>query len=153
MKTAIALAAALAACGCAAPMPPGYVEVPESAEYEWRGMSSEGVVIGLRVRSHKPEGTLDFWSAVVRKELEGQKGYAFVASEEIRSGGVEGRALQFTVPGTPPTSYWLALFLTEGRFLFLFPRETITTFEAAGPSDPVRKDLPALRDFLSRLKL
>ena len=153
MRILIALMLVLAAAGCAAPMPQGYVEVDAGWDYEWRGMSSEGVVIGLRERRHDPEGPLDFWATVLRKELETRKGYAFVGQEEVRSRGAAGRALHFSVPGSEPRDYWVAIFLVRRRFLFLFPKPMIATFEVGGPSEPMRQELPALNEFLSKLNL
>ena len=65
MKLPFTLILSLTAVGCAAPMPRGYVEVERPRDYEWRGMSSDGVVIGLRERWNAPEGPLTFWTAVV----------------------------------------------------------------------------------------
>jgi hypothetical protein len=152
MKHALILLAATAAAGCAVPMPRGYVEVPEARDYEWRGMSSEGVVIGLRIRDHEPEGTLDFWSTVVRKELEGRSGYVLSGEEEVAAKELKGRGLLFDVPGAEPKAYWVALFLTRARFL-VFSWDTLSTFEAGGSRDALGKDLPLLKTFLSKLDL
>ena len=153
MRTLIALMIALTAVGCATPMPEGYVKVEKGGEHEWRGMSAKGVVIGLRVRWNDPEGSLDFWATVIRKELETRKGYAFVGEEEITSGEAAGRALHFSVPGPEPRDYWTAIFLIERRYLLLFPEPAIATIEVGGPREPVRGDLPILRKFLAKLDL
>jgi len=152
MKIAMVILAATAAAGCAVPMPAGYVEVPEALDYEWRGISAEGVVIGLRIRDNEPEGTIDFWSTVMRRELEGQRGYTMTGSKDVPAGTLTGSALHFTVPGAIPKAYWIALFSTRGRFL-VFTWPTITTFEIGGPREAVEKDLPALKAFLLKLKL
>ncbi len=152
MKKALIIIAATVTGGCVVPMPVGYVEVPEALDYEWRGMSAEGVVIGLRIRDNEPEGTLDFWSTVVRRELEGQRGYTLEGSEDVSAGTLGGRALHFAVPGTEPKAYWIALFPTRGRFL-VFTWPTLTTFEAGGSRDAVGRDLPVLKAFLSGLRL
>ena len=153
MRTSIALVLALAATGCVTPMPKGYVEVEEGSEYEWRGMSSEGIVIGLRERRNNPEGPLDFWATVLRKELERRKGYLFVGEEVITSGQAAGRAIHFSVPGPEPRDYWMAVFLVERRYLLFFSKPVIATFEVGGPRESLRKDLPVLREFLSKLDL
>lgn len=152
MKHALILLAAMAAAGCTVPMPMGYVEVPEAGDYEWRGMSAEGVTIGLQIRDHKPKGTLEFWSTVVRKELEGQRGYVLAGEEKVSAMELKGRSLLFDVPGAEPKAYWVALFFTRGRFL-IFSWDTISTLEAGGTRDALKRDLPLLKAFLSKLKL
>ena len=153
MRTSIVIVLVLAAMGCVTPMPEGYVEVDEGRGYEWRGMSSEGIVIGLRERRNDPEGPLDFWATVLRKELERRKGYLFVGEEAVTSGEATGRAMHFSVPGPEPREYWVSVFLVERRYLLFFWKPVIATFEVGGPREPLRKDLPVLREFLSKLDL
>ena len=153
MKLALTLILALTAVDCAAPMPRGYVEVERPRDYEWRGMSSDGVIIGLRERWNDPEGPLTFWTAVLRKELEARRGYAFVRQEEVKSGDTPGQALHFMVPGAEPRDYWVAIFLVKRFWLYHNSEPAIATFEMGGPRESARRDLPLLKDFLAKLDL
>lgn len=131
----------LAACGPAylrgtEDCPTGYVPVDRlHGEFAGRAISAEGVVIAVRTRDHKPQGTLDFWTSVVKKELIEGKGYAFKSGKDLQ----DGRALLFTAPSA---AYYVALFVRPSR---------IYTVEIAGPREEVEKGLKALEDFVVKL--
>ncbi|HEV3029804.1 MAG TPA: hypothetical protein VG457_19650 [Planctomycetota bacterium] len=121
--------------------PEGYVPVDlGSGEFRGRAISSGGVVLAIRERSNAEHASLEFWTAVVKKELTEVQGYAVRSSKELQG----GRALLFATPRERTTSYYIALYVTPER---------IVTVEIAGPRSEVEKDLPRLEDFISKLKL
>jgi hypothetical protein len=147
MRRGIGLFLFLAACqpsGAylrrASECPEGYVPVDTArGEFQGRAISAAGVVLAIRERSNDQEATLDFWSAVVRKDLTEVQGYALRSTREIKG----GRALLFAAPLEKTTAYYVALFVTPSR---------ITTFEIAGPQAEVEKDLPMLERFIEKLR-
>jgi hypothetical protein len=125
-------------------LPPGYVAI-DRGRHEWRGISAEGVVVGLRSFDREPAATLAFWSKVVQQELEGTKGYVVEGEEAVTcASGQPGTLLRFSAPRAESTAYALALFPADRRIFVL---------EAAGPRAPLEKDLPLLRAFAAALKL
>jgi hypothetical protein len=135
----------LAAC-----QPTGYLTRPDSCpegfvpvdtlggDFRGRAISSDGVVIAIRERTNEPGGSLDFWSAVVKKELVENQGYA-VRSEKALGGG---QAILFLAPRERTTAYYVALFVTPRR---------IVTVEVAGPEREVERDLPGLEEYIAKL--
>ena len=118
--------------------PEGYVPVDTArGEFLGRAISAAGVVLAIRERPNDQEATLDFWSAVVQKDLTEVQGYALRSTREIKG----GRALLFAAPLEKTTSYYVALFVTPYR---------ITTFEIAGPQADVEKDLTKLEQFIEK---
>jgi len=144
MRIALALPLLLAACGHATFLrepgdcPPGYVPLePVGAEFLGRAISSSGVVIAVRQRENRPQGTPEFWAEVVKKDLTEGRGYAARSAKELR----KGRLMVFSVPQEKATVY--ALFLSVDP-------ERIVTVEMAGPQADVEKDLPLLEDYVNR---
>ncbi len=144
MRNLVALPFLLAACGGASYLrepgdcPPGYVPL-ETAGGEWlgRAISSAGVVLAVRARENRPQGTPAFWSEVVEKDLTEGRGYARRSSKELP----RGRLMVFSVPQDKATRYAL--------FLAVDP-ERIVTVEMAGPLADVEKDLPLLEGYVAR---
>lgn len=144
MRTLIALPLLLAACGGPSFLrepgdcPPGYVPLESSgSEFLGRAISSSGVVIAVRQRDNRPQGSPEFWSEVVRRELTEGRGYAARLTKELR----KGRLTVFSVPQDKATSY--AVFLSVDP-------EKIVTVEMAGPQAEVERDLPALEEYVAR---
>jgi hypothetical protein len=137
----------LSACGQepflreTAQCPEGYVPVDTAGgEYSGRAISARGVVLAIRERRNEEKATLDFWVAVLRKELTQTRGYAIRSSREVP----QGRGTLFTAPHEKASAYYVALFVTMSR---------IVTVEVAGPESEVDQDLPRLEEFLSTLNL
>jgi hypothetical protein len=144
MRILIALPLLLAACGGASFLrepgdcPPGYVPLETSGDdFLGRAISSSGVVLAVRQRENRPQGTPEFWSEVVRKDLTEGRGYAVRSTKELR----KGRLTVFSVPQDKATSYAL--------FLRVDP-EQIVSVEMAGPQGDVDRDLPALEQYVER---
>jgi hypothetical protein len=143
MRRLLPLLVLALAAGCGRParivsslLPTGFVGV-DPGSYVWRGMSGDGVLVGLRSFENTPQSTLDFWTKVVRNELESARGYVHEASEMVGA----AQSMLFAADGE---SYYLAITVTPGR---------IWVFEAGGRRDDVTRELPALKAFVEKLKL
>jgi hypothetical protein len=124
--------------------PEGYVAI-ERGSFEWRILSAEGVVAGLRTFPREPAGTLDFWATVVRREIETTKSYVLEAAEPLSSAdGVAGRFMRFAPPSPTDALYLVALFVKDQR---------IVVFEAGGPREAVEKDLELLKKHAASLRI
>lgn len=117
-------------------MPEDFVELDEQrrGEYDVRGMSADGVVLGLRRHDNLDNGTLAFWQQALHNELI-NRGYKLQAPPETvtSGGGVDGKLMTFktTSRGTE-FLYVLAMYVQ--------PR-TVTTVEAGGKADAVREHM------------
>jgi len=145
MKKAILPFLFLSAC-----QPTGYLTRPESCpegffpidtlggHFRGRAISSDGVVIAIRERSNEPGASLDFWTAVIRRELVETQGYAVCSQKAVGS----GQAILFAAPQEKSTSYYVVLYVTPQR---------IVTVEVAGPQAQVERDLPRLEEYIAKL--
>jgi hypothetical protein len=109
-------------------LPAGYVAI-DRGEYDWRAMSADGVIFGARTFPRDPEGTAEFWTTVIRKELEGRSAWVLESTEVVGAG-------QGMLFATPQGAYFIAVFVQKGR---------IGTLEAGGPRPDVIRDLPAIK--------
>jgi hypothetical protein len=116
-------------------LPTGFVHV-ESGPYSGRAMSADGIVVGWRWFDNDPQSTVEFWAKVLRKELEGSRGYVHETSEAVGS----AHAMLFAAQGE---SFYVALIVTSW---------TICVLEAAGPRADLARELPAIRTFVESLK-
>lgn len=144
MRMLIALPLLLAACGGASWLrepgdcPSGYVPLETTgSEFLGRAISSSGVVIAVRQRENRPQGTPAFWAEVVKKDLTEGRGYAARSAKELP----KGRLMLFSVPQDKATLY--AVFLSVDP-------ERIVTVEMAGPQADVERDLPLLEEYVAR---
>lgn len=119
----------------AAECPSGYVPVDRGDGHLGRALSADGVVIAVRESANDAEGTAEFWTAVVAKELTRARGYALRESRDVAP---DGKALLFAAPMEGAPVYYVAIFVTPRRIRIL---------EAAGPADAVQRDLPMLEEF------
>src|SRR5262249_32945183 len=121
--------------------PPGFVELNDQHDYDYRAVSAEGVVLSARAIKHDPKGDLDFWSRAVEKEVRLLGGYAAVDRRDVATAaGLKGRQLRFGHDqGQVPYLYQVTLFVT-GRWLFLL--------EAGGSKAEVDKLGPQLDEAL-----
>ena len=145
--TAIALTMLLAGltAGCPARMqlPKDFVRVSaaERGPYDMRGISADGVVMGLRRHRNPEGGTLEFWTEAVEGELTSGRGYRLTAMDRVEStAGVPGSLLQFAASARgAPASYLVAVFVTDRGVLVA---------EAGGKTGSVRKHMDAIRQSL-----
>ncbi|MET0591840.1 MAG: serine/threonine protein kinase [Polyangiaceae bacterium] len=127
-----------AAAGCGRPFhiktSPGFVELGEQARqgFLYRATTPDGVVIGVRVVEDEDRGDLPFWVRSLTLQLRDTKGYALLASTDVKSSdGTPGKRLRFgSDEGNKPYLYEIALFRTADR-LFLV--------ESGGPKELVER--------------
>lgn len=122
-------------------LPAGYVLV-DRGTYAWRALSAEGIVVGWTAYEHEPAGTLDFWSAVVGKELAFQRGYVLRSSEDLPGARGVTRVLVFSAPAAESSWYVLAMHVGRSR---------IYALHAGGPAAAVEKEMPVLKGFAERM--
>lgn len=125
--------------GCGRPFDvktaPGFVELENQAQYEYRATTPEGVVTAVRVVEDEDRGDLGFWTQAVLLELRDVRGYALLESAEVTSAdGTKGRLLKFghDEDGKPYT-YWLTLYLAQGRLFLVEAGGAKEAFERAKP--------------------
>ncbi|HYO96787.1 MAG TPA: serine/threonine protein kinase [Polyangiaceae bacterium] len=112
------------AVGCGLPFhaatPPGFVELPEPKQYDYRATTADGVVIAVRAIEHEPQGELGFWVTAIQQEVRERKGYALLESRDVKTGqGLTGKQLRFGYDeGKKPHLYYVTLLLTKAN-LFL----------------------------------
>jgi hypothetical protein len=109
----------LAMVGCGGPkaimdLPADFVPVERAKDgYELRAVSAEGVVVGLRRQDNPKEGTLEFWSTAVQKNLAARNGYTLTDVTPVTAAaGDAGTLMRFDVTkeGTDLT-YLVAVFV------------------------------------------
>jgi hypothetical protein len=62
--------------------PEGYVPV-DAGEFAGRAISADGVVLAVRVAAHEPRAPLEFWTAVLAREMTENRGYAARSSKQL----------------------------------------------------------------------
>jgi len=138
----LALAAASFAlvAGCGKPFDvktaPGFVALEGQSQHEYRATTPEGVVMGVRVVDDEKRGDLTFWTQALTLQLRDSSGYALQGSKEIKSAdGTVGRKLEFAhdESGTPYT-YWVAIYLAQGRLFVVEAGGEEATFAKAKPN-------------------
>ena len=134
MRPYFALAALLMLAGSCPPKIEGFVAI-DRAVYEWRQMSSQGVIVAYRERPNDPEASLEFWAEVTEKELTLNRGYHLESKTEIP----QGRSLLFAAP--EERAYLLIL---------LVDADWIRTLEAGGPREGVRREAAKLVELMGQ---
>jgi hypothetical protein len=120
----IAATMALAASACGRPFDvktaPGFVELENQHEFDYRATTPEGVVVGVRVVEDEKRGDLAFWTQAVTLQMRDASGYALLDSADVTSGdGTKGRLLKFGHDeDDKPYVYWVSIFPAQSR-LFL----------------------------------
>lgn len=123
--TLIALAAGLAGLtGCstfAVKTPAGFVSLKRHrSNTYYKAVAPDNSVISVTAFKHRDKGSLDYWAAILKREMVLQKGYKLTGTESVRSAsGVEGRQLAFhTKNGNTPFRYEATLFVT-GSYIYV----------------------------------
>jgi hypothetical protein len=148
----ITIAAGCVAGGCTPS--PGKLEMPEHfvkldeqrrGEYEVRGMSADGVVIGLRRHENLENGTVGFWRDALHNELT-TRGYQPVGDEEdiTSARGTKGKLMTFTTTSRGTEFLYVLVMYVQPR--------TVTTVEAGGKADAVRKHLDELKKSMRNVR-
>jgi hypothetical protein len=143
MKTSrvvsVALSVALAALcvGCGHPFraatPSGFVDLGTGyADGEYRAVTADGVVIGVRAWDNDPKGELPFWSRALERRMHDIGGYALLDKHDVAARhDLHGVEMRFGHDeGKTPYLYTVALFVTEKK---------IYVVEAGGAKSEVTK--------------
>lgn len=138
----------VAASGCEAPpaepmqLPANFVQLKSpGAGYELRAVSAEGVVIGLRRQDNPKNGTLEFWSKAVQKELATRDGYKLIKSEQVATDAGHAAALMTFEVAKEATqlTYMAAVFIADDKVLVAEGGGETAAVEAV--KDDLRKSL------------
>lgn len=111
--------------------PGGFAEFHQSKDF--RIVSPEGVVLRVRTVENKPDQTLGFWAATLKRQLS-EEGYSLIAE-----GAFDPKKLP-TPPASPRGAYfeWSAP-VGEEDYTYLtaiaLARDRIIVVEAAGPME------------------
>jgi hypothetical protein len=124
--TLVAGAALLAlATACGRPFDvktaPGLVELQhQEPDYQYRAISPEGVVMGVRVVDVDKQGDLEFWTRATTLRMRELEGYALLGAADVKSrDGRPGHELRFGHDEHgKPFLYTLRIFVGRGK-LFL----------------------------------
>src|SRR5512134_1102897 len=67
LKTAVLVGFLSAACGPSfqAGTPPGFVELENQTQYDYRATNADGLVIAVREIDHEPKGEIGFWTKAI----------------------------------------------------------------------------------------
>jgi hypothetical protein len=146
-KTAIlvlSLVAALGMAGCGRPFKvataPGMVELDhQDPDYDYRAMTPEGVILGIRVVDTDGRGDVDFWARATSLRMHQLNGYALLASKDVKSkDGTPGRELDFGHDERGKTYlYSVRLFVAQERLFVV---------ESGGPREEVDRYAPSLAE-------
>ena len=132
--------AALSTAACGKPFDvkaaPGFVELQNQHDFDWRATTPEGVVVGIRVVEDEKRGDLAFWTQAVTLQLRDVTGYALLESTEVVSGdGTRGRLLKFGHDeDDKPYVYWVAIFAAQDRLFLVEAGGAKELFERAKPN-------------------
>src|ERR1700728_761747 len=90
---ALSLLVGLAACGKPFDIkaPPSMIELQHQTDYDFRAMTPDGVVIGVRVIEDGDKADVAFWSRAIALHMNELSGYALLGTTDgTTSGGAEG---------------------------------------------------------------
>jgi hypothetical protein len=113
------------AAGCGpsfkASTPPGFVELEDQTQYDYRATNADGLVLAVREIKHEPKGTIDFWTKAIGNQMRQRGGYALLDTRDVKSsGGVAGKQLRFGHDeGNKPHLYYVTLFVTDSKLYLL----------------------------------
>jgi hypothetical protein len=113
-------------------------------EYDVRGVSADGVVLGVRSEENLSNGTLAFWTEAMTNELTG-RGYTLESTEDVTSAaGAQGKLLTWSTTSHGRSfTYVQALLVTQ---------RNVTIAEAGGRSKAMAARSQDIRDALLSAK-
>jgi hypothetical protein len=125
------------AAGCGRPFKvataPGMVELRnQDPDYDYRAMTPDGVVMGVRVVDTEGRGDIDFWTRAIAVRMRQLNGYALLGTSDVKSeDGTPGRELSFGHDEKgKPYLYAVRIFVAQGRLFVV---------ESGGPRDEVKR--------------
>lgn len=127
---------------------PGFVPLEKQSDYsyEYRATTPEGVVIAVRVIDDEDRGDLDFWTQALTLQLRDVSGYALLETTDTKSrDGTKGKILKLGHDeDNKPFTYWVGVFLAQGRLFIV---------EAGGQKDAFERAKPNVEWTLATLKV
>jgi hypothetical protein len=101
--------------------PAHFVALPEPGDYDWRGATPDGMVVGVRAIDNDARGDLGFWAQALELKLRGLGGYALLDKKDIEGkGGLRGVRMRFGHDeGAKPHLYDVVLYVTQKRLFLL----------------------------------
>jgi hypothetical protein len=130
------------AAGCGRPFrvatAPGLVELDrQEPDYDYRAMTPDGVVMGVRVVETEGRGDVDFWTRATVLRMRQLNGYALLGATDVKSkDGTPGRELSFGHDENgKPYRYTVRLFVAQDRLFVV---------ESGGPREVVQRYQPNL---------
>ena len=132
----LALALLLATVGCRSfdiKTPPNMIELEHDASFEYRAMTPEGVVLGVRVIDQGDKrADVPFWARAIALHMKELSGYALLQTSEVTTrDGVKGTELRFGHDEHGKPYAYIVRIYVVGKRLFLV--------EAGGTKDEVEK--------------
>jgi hypothetical protein len=113
---------ALGATACGRPFDvktaPGFIELDDQApSYDYRAMTPEGVVMGVRALDVDDKGDLAFWARAITLRFRQANGYALVGTSDVESRDkTAGKELDFGHDESgKPYTYRVRLFRSQNR--------------------------------------
>ena len=124
-------------------MPAGFVAVGRGdlGGFDARGVSADGVALGLRTENNPRGGTLEFWSQAIENEMTAGRGYRLMSAHDVTGlAGARGKLLTFSVTRQGAAfTYAVAVFVDDAK---------VTVAEAGGKEEPYKKHAQAVREAL-----
>ena len=148
---ALALAVVGASAGCkpvAAHAAPGFVELADDANYDFRAVAPEGVAVAARVVKLTDKDPMDvaFWERSVGLRMRELDGYALLGAKDVGSAdGVNGREMTFGHDEDgKPYVYRVRVFVVRGKLLVV---------EAGGSRDQMDRMASGVEWMLAQVKV
>lgn len=136
----VLLALSLVACGrpFKVSTAPGFVPLEDQTPfgYAYRATTPEGVVMAIRVIDDEDRGDLAFWTQALTLQLRDVQGYALLQTLDTKSrDGTPGKLLELGHDeDNKPFTYWVAIFLAQGRLFVVEAGGQKEAFERAQPN-------------------
>jgi hypothetical protein len=117
----LALLFVAAAAGCRASemrTPDGFVALDEDdiewRSYQWKAVSPDGAAVVIRERENKEEGSLEFWSEALEREIVERQGYKLLDKAPVEGRNAKGLQMNFmALYGGQPYRYSVAVFANK----------------------------------------
>lgn len=126
--------------------PSDFAVLEDSAPYDTRAVSAQGVVIGVREIANEPRANAAFWLTAIRSQMLEGRGYALLSERDVRAkSGQPGKQLRLgRDQNGEQYLYWLTVYVTKQRLYLV---------EAGARKDRFEKAQPQIERALASLEL
>lgn len=123
----LVLLAGVAGCrGFEASAPEGFAAF--DGYWQFKAVSSDGVLYRVRAVRHEPEADLAFWKEAFKKRML-EAGYNFLAESEVQVGGEKAYQLELAAPvGQMDYAYTVTLLVRKGKLVLAEAAGEVTSF-------------------------